>query len=306
MQLTSGPLDLSSPTPSNDGKRVFAVGEQGTAELSRYDAAHQAFEPYLSGLSVTWVSSTRDHEWIGYITYPEGILWRMRRDGSDKKQLTFSPTKISGYAWSPDGAQIAVYSQEPGEPSRVGLMARDGGKIEYPIPNSGAQGIPSWSPDGNRLAFGDVPAVFGQDDGTHAIRLFDFRTGQLSDLPDSKGLWTARWSPNGRFIAALDITSQNLKLYDCSTQAWRDLRAGPANNVTWTRDSRYIYYDALGSPDPAIYRVLATGGRLERVASLGGLHRAVLWWSGLDGEDSPLIVREIGSAEIYAVELDAR
>jgi DNA-binding winged helix-turn-helix (wHTH) protein/Tol biopolymer transport system component len=305
IQLTAGPMIFGAPMPSKDGKRVFAIGERQVGELSRYDAAHQAFEPHLSGLSASWVISTRDHEWTGYIKYPDGTLWRMRRDGGDKKQLTFAPTKVSGDAWSPDGTEIAIYSQEPGEPSKVGLIARDGGKIDYVIPGDRDQGAPSWSADGGQLIFGDVPPVFGQDDGSHTIHIFDLRTKQTSDLPGSKGLWSSRWSPDGRNIAALTITSQDLMLFDWTTKRWRDLRAGPVNNPTWSSDSRYIYYDTLPArPDAAIYRVRIQNARLERVASLGGIRRAAAWWSGLAWDDSPLILRDIGSEEIYSVEVN--
>ena len=300
VQLTSGPMDFFSPIPSRKGKQIFAIGEQKAAELSRYDAANRAFEPYLSGISATWVSFTRDRNWIGYVQYPQRTLWRMRADGTDAKQLTFAPMQVSSYSWSPDGTRLAIC-----EPWKIGLIARDGGQIDYPIPHDHDQGVPTWSQDGSRLVFGDVPTLFGQDDGTHTIHIFDLTTKQTSDLAGSKGLWSSRWSPDGRYIAALKIKSQDLTLFDWSSKRWRDLGAGPVNNLTWSSDSRYVYYDTPPvAADAAIYRVRVAAGHLERAASLGGLRRTAAWWSGLDRENSPLILRDIGSEEIYSLDLN--
>jgi serine/threonine protein kinase len=50
IQLTSGPLSFYTPQPSLDGKKVFAVGVQLRAELSRYDGKAGQFVPYLGRL----------------------------------------------------------------------------------------------------------------------------------------------------------------------------------------------------------------------------------------------------------------
>lgn len=132
-------------------------------------------------------------------------------------------------------------------------------------------------------------------------------TKHTSDLPGSQGLWTSRWSPDGRYIAAVTIASEDLMLFDWTTRRWQDLKAGPANNLTWSGDSLYVYYDTLpGVADPAIYRVRVKDGRVDEVANLGGIRRTARFWSGLDWHDSPLILRDIGSQEIYSVDVDWR
>jgi hypothetical protein len=40
------------------------------------------------------------------------------------------------------------------------------------------------------------------------IMVLDLRIHQLSVLPSSQGLFSARWSPNGRYIADLSSDSQ--------------------------------------------------------------------------------------------------
>src|SRR4029077_14487266 len=91
VQLTAGPLSFFSPQPSVDGKRIFGIGVQLRAELPRYDAKSAQFVPYLGGTSATYVSFSRDGQWITYLSYPEGDLWRSRADGTEKLQLTRPP-----------------------------------------------------------------------------------------------------------------------------------------------------------------------------------------------------------------------
>jgi WD40 repeat protein len=39
-------------------------------------------------------------------------------------------------------------------------------------------------------------------------------------VPGSKDLFSPRWSPNGRYLAALSADSQKLMLFDFSIQNW--------------------------------------------------------------------------------------
>jgi Tol biopolymer transport system component len=51
IQLTTGAMSFWSPTPSPDGKQIFAAGGQIRGELARYDLKSRKLEPYLSGIS---------------------------------------------------------------------------------------------------------------------------------------------------------------------------------------------------------------------------------------------------------------
>jgi hypothetical protein len=58
----------------------------------------------------------------------------------------------------------------------------------------------------------------------------------------------------------------------------------------WSKDGKYIYFDTGLSDDPTMYRVRVADRKLERVASLKGLRRAVMaWtpWSGVTPDGSP-------------------
>src|SRR5437879_2618240 len=48
VQLTTGPLNIGSPVPSRDGKKLFVEGWQPRAEMVRYDAKSGAFLPFVA------------------------------------------------------------------------------------------------------------------------------------------------------------------------------------------------------------------------------------------------------------------
>jgi Tol biopolymer transport system component len=132
------------------------------------------------------------------------------------------------------------------------------------------------------------------------------RTHQVSTLPDSQGLHSPRWSPDGRYIAALRAGPEALTLFDFSTRKWVELTTTVTVNwPSWSRDSKHIYFDSVGA-DSAFYRVRVSDRKLERLVSLKGVRRTSLFlWSGLAPDDSPLVLRDVGTQEIYALEWEA-
>jgi Tol biopolymer transport system component len=128
VEPTAGPLNFYEPTPSRDGKSIFAVGEQLRAELMRYDLGSRQFVPYAHGISADHVAFSRDGQWMAYVKFPKGVLMRSRVDGSERRQLTFPPMHVFNPQWSPDGLQLAIQaSARPGAPNKMYLISRDGG-----------------------------------------------------------------------------------------------------------------------------------------------------------------------------------
>jgi len=97
-------------------------------------------------------------------------------------------------------------------------------------------------------------------------------------------------------------------LFDFKTQKWTQLESIQAAFPNWSRNSNYFYFLSSGS-DSAIYRVRISDRKLELVTSLS--RRRLGWsiaekWMGLAGDDSPLILRDTGSEEIYALDWEAK
>jgi Tol biopolymer transport system component len=135
VQLTSSPLSLSSPLPSKNGKKLFVVGQTFRGGLVRYDSTGRQFLPFLSGISADGVTFSKDDQWVAYVTYPQGSLWRSKADGSERLQLSYAPFYPILPRWSPDGKQIVLYSSTPGKPEKIYTVSTGGGSPQQLIPN---------------------------------------------------------------------------------------------------------------------------------------------------------------------------
>ncbi len=300
--LTAGPLNYYSPVPSPDGKKIYVVGSQPRGELERYDSKTGLLAPFLPGLSAQGLDFSRNGEWLAYVTFPEGNLWRSKADGSKRIQLTFPPLSVFLPHWSPDGRQIAFAATAPGKPSCIYLISAEGGQPQQVTRGEPNEIDPGWSSDASRLVYG---SFLEGNVANFDIRLLDLRTHQVSSLPNSKGYFSPRWSPDGKYIAAQTADLLTLVLFDFATQKWVDLLKLSVGYPSWSRNSKYIYFDATGS-DPAFYRVRISDHKLEWLVSLKNLRRTGLYqWSGLAPDDSPLVLRDVGTEEIYALDWEA-
>jgi Tol biopolymer transport system component len=154
---------------------------------------------------------------------------------------------------------------------------------------------PNWSPEGGSIVF-----WFNE-----AINILDLRTHRVSVVPGSKTLFSPHWSPDGRYIAAMTGDSQELRLFDFKTQKWVELAKISAAYPNWSRDGSYVYFHSFGS-DAALYRVRISDHKLERIVGLKGVRLTIGMagtWCGLAPDDSPLLLRDVGSQEIYALDL---
>jgi eukaryotic-like serine/threonine-protein kinase len=297
--LTSSPLGLFTPLPSKDGKKLFVVGRNDRGELERREPKSGLFTPFLSGISADGVVFSKDGQWVAYVSYPQGILWRSKPDGSNKIQLT-SPPLVAGWPrWSPDGKQIAFYNYSVGKPGRIYLISVDGGSPQQLLPEDPEpKQDPDWSPDRDKITFGGVPA-----DKNSAIRVVDVKTQEVSTLPGSKGMYSPRWSPEGRYIVAIPRDSLSLVLFDFQTQKWSQLAKGRAGFPNWSRDGQYVYF--LRSLDnPAVLRVRITDRKVEQVSDLRNLPTIgnIGPWVGLAPDDSLLLLKDTGTQDIYSLD----
>jgi eukaryotic-like serine/threonine-protein kinase len=302
VQLTTGPINLYAPVPSLDGRRLFVGGHQPRSEIVRYESKSKTFVPFLSGASIEELDFSRDGKWVTYVTYREGTLWRSTVDGEQKMQLTTPPMRVAQPRWSPNGERIAFMGQFPGKSWRIFTAPAEGGAPEPLINGENATGFdPTWSPDGKSLAVGGFPG------GELAIHILNLTTHQLSLISGSGGLFSPRWSPDGRYIAALSGDSTKLLVFDFQSQKWTELAKVGIGYPTWSRDSKYIYFDSYGT-DPAFFRIRASDWKIERLFALQLAMRTAGnfgTWTGLAPDGSPLIQRDAGFDEIYALDWEA-
>jgi Tol biopolymer transport system component len=305
MQLTAGPMSLSLPLPSKDGKKLFAMGAKLRIELVRYDAKSRQYVPYMDGISAIGVTHSSDGNWVAYVAYPEGTLWRSKVDGSERLQLTFAPMEVLAPRWSPEGKQIVFMGRQPGQGWRLYLVAAEGGNSPQELlPGSDGQAAPDWSPDGNSLVFGGFPEEISGDADATSIYLLDLKTHQTSMLPGSEKLYCPRWSPDGRYISATTADGQKLMLFDAKGRKWLEPENLPEGCPAWSHDGKYLYFQSFDVKEPAFFRMRISDRKRERLAEID-LRRNVagwLWWNGLTPDDSPLVLRDESNEEIYALD----
>jgi eukaryotic-like serine/threonine-protein kinase len=319
VELTYGALSFSIPVSSMDGKQIFAYGFLDRGELMRFDQRRHSWLRYFSGTSAADLDFSRDGEWVTYVLVPQGTLWRSRVDGSQRVQLTVSPLRTAMPHWSPDGKTIAFVGLKPGGVWTIYSVRAEGGEAEKLVPeklvseNQFYQD-PNWSADGKQLVFGES-ARFPK-----AIHILDIQSGHVSDLPESEGLFSPRWSPDGRFILGLTTTitpnaqdsktSRPLPLklmrFDVREQKWDELCEAPyIAYPTFSHSGEYVYFtDSLSN----FYRVRLGERKVEGVAQLdvpGEMKQDDFWfWTGLTPDDSPIFLRDTSTREIYALDVD--
>jgi Tol biopolymer transport system component len=307
VQLAVGPMQLSNPVPSPDGKRLFALGTHPRAELVRYDLKSGEFVPYMGGISAGDLEFSRDGKWVTYVSYPERILWRSKLDGSARLQLTEPPMQVLLPHWSPDGQQIVFTGKTPGKPWKIFLIPRDGGTAQAVTADETEETDPAWLADGKFLAYGHYHPLHAEQT---FVALVNLETHQVSELPGSRQIFAPRWSPDGRYIVALSHRNDKLMLYDVKTENWRQVDIPQEcgyDYLMWSRDSAHVYYNGCVNGKVGFFRVRISDAKLDTVVDLrkmrpfpDGFSGS---WAGLGPGDTPLFVRDISTQEIYALDL---
>jgi len=297
VRITAGQLSSLAPAFSPDGRTLFLVGHQMRGELQQFDPRIGQFVRYIDGISAEFVDFSRDGQWVAYVSYPEGTLWRSRVDGTQRLQLTFPPLRAMVPRWSPDGRQIAFNSVGAG--GGLYVIAASGGDPKLAARRRSGELQPSWSPDGAELMYSDAPWNQPQKVAVHILHL---ATGQVETVPGSQGLFAPQWSPDGSHATAMALDGQRIMLFDFATHTWSRLAQG-AGLVRWSADSHWAYYLRYGD-NPAIMRVRISDRSAEQVASLNGIRLTGILAGiefGLTPQGNPLITHDVGIQEVYSL-----
>jgi DNA-binding winged helix-turn-helix (wHTH) protein/Tol biopolymer transport system component len=317
IQLTSGPILWDRPILSRDGKTIFASGRTRRGELVRFDPKSKQFQPFLNGISAEFVAFTPDGKTLAYVTYPEGILWKANADGSNAVQLTTAPVYPKSLRWSPDGTRLLFVDRTPKGTNGIYVLSADGGAPRQLLPDdTDNETDPGWSSDGKKIVYSTCPALGASSNSD--LRILDLASGNATLIPGSKGLVAPRWSPDGKLIAAMTLDAMGMKVLDLDSAQWSNLDTGSVSFPEWSHDSRYIYYLSWKG-DAALVRMPVgadasadsrkhPAARPEILAEVQMEHFTGYFtsWMNLDPTDTPLLLRDRGTDELYALSLEGR
>jgi Tol biopolymer transport system component len=300
------PAEFHCTTPSPDAKRVFFISGQGRSQFVRYDGERREFVPFLPGKSGKWASLSPDGRWVAYTSGdPNAGLWRSRSDGGEAVLLTPPSMDVYEPHWSPDGAWIVFSASLAGQPFNAYAISSAGGSPQK-LPSSSstpASNYPSWSPDGRSVLFRRDPphGVSGR-----GLYLMDWRTKQISFVPQSEDWMQGTWSPDAKYIAGTD--GSQIQVFDMRTHRWAFLARGKGlGPPLWSRSGKYIYYQDEFETEQPIFRASISGGKIERMMSSRQIPQADLTrysMACLGPDDAPVATVRRNNAEIYALELE--
>jgi len=136
------------------------------------------------------------------------------------------------------------------------------------------------------------------------------KTHKTVTVPGSKGLFSPRWSPDGRYVAALSPDFTTVMLFDFDTQKWSSWLTEPAGAVNypvWSADSKYLYFDDLVTDEESIRRVKVGENHAEQVFVLEGIERypgPFGLWTGRAADGSSMFVRDRSTQEVYQLSVE--
>lgn len=232
-----------SETPRN-GDLVASFETGGLHLVDPDDGTRRAILGTEGGFEPTW---SRDGRWIAFTRGRvvrtrsfEAIvadLYVIRPDGSDARLIT---RNASGPSWSPDGTQIVftrdvclkLTCPEADNPSELFVVEVESGDVRRLTSNRHYDGGPSWSPDGDWIAFESERGLsLMRPDGSDERRLTRkwFHSGPS-------------WSPDRKLIAFADYVD----VYVIDVSGGRPQRLtenpGPDFHPVWSPDGTKIAY----------------------------------------------------------------
>jgi hypothetical protein len=289
-----------------DGRGLLAFGQAAKAELHRYDGRSRRFERFLDGESIGMVRPSPDGQWLAWVTYPDVVLWRGRRDGRDRMPLTSPALRAFMPSWSPDGSKIAFIGGLTPKEGRgsLRLVSANGGSIEVLAkPDRGASFF--WDPcflSDRTLLFSNL---FVDSPGIHKV---DLQTRAVSLLEGAEKFFYPKCGPQGQVLASRIVPGieDHLMVSWPFDARWEDLGAFRLAFPTWTREGQS--FCGLDVEANRIECYSFARHRLEARAEIGDMPLLSLFeapWMGLDADDSPMVMRDRSTRDIYALEWEA-
>jgi dipeptidyl aminopeptidase/acylaminoacyl peptidase len=281
-RLVSHPKSDTAPRFSPDGKRL--------AFLSTREGGPQVFVLELGGgearKATSLVTDVESFEWADNQTLlvASRVFPECTTPECNKKKLEAAGKPDSGQAY--DELLMRHWDTwDDGRRSHLFVVPMDGrperdltpGNRDVPPWSLGGPGDVAVSPDGQEVCFSRnddaVPAISTNAD-LFVVPVSGGAPKKIAATPGYDG--GCRYSPDGTRIAyraqvraGYEADRWRVMVYDRKTGATANLTEGfdrPAESVTWSADSKTIYFPAEDDGSSPIFAVPAAGGTVRHIA----------------------------------------
>lgn len=237
---------------SRDGNSLAYAQKSETTNLQRvgFDPFNEKLigEPEEITQGSQYVSSpdlSPDESWFAFSSQGEKQedIMLVKRDGTERRQLTNDLYRDRGPRWSPDGQRIAFYSDRGGR-FEIWSINFDGTDLRQLTQTVGPSTVfPMWSPDGQHMLYkqrDSQPFLFAVN------RSWSDQTPEklpsIKDVGDN--FWATSWSADGRKLAGTWIHNLNhyVHVYDFQTQTYENLELLGRGPVWFADNRRLLFY----------------------------------------------------------------
>ncbi len=217
-------------------------------------------------------------------------------------RITDNQANDSFPTWSPDGKQLAFFSDRDGNTEIYALevekaLQSDGDpNVTRLTHRPGSDFNPTWSPDGQRIAFisswdGNNRVYAINADGSGAQELTNLRADHESPA----------WSPDGNRIAFSTNRDGNYEIYVMDADGSNPTRltsdVGEDSFPAWSPDSRQIVFSSNREGNYELYVMNADGSNLTQLTTALGDDTFPAW--SPDGTKITFTAYRDGNPEIY-------
>jgi Tol biopolymer transport system component len=242
----------SNPVWSPNGKQIaFAGGDQNTGRydifvMNRDGTGLRQLTHSTNDYGKTGLAWSPNGKWIAFQNY--AYLDEVSPDGANQRRLT-------GYGgsepdFSPSGRRIAYANGASEFYSSIYVMRPDGSAktlVAFPR-NNESLGSPTWSADGQKLAFA-VGTAADSNFVTPYLAVISQYRGRRQKLAVGHTIYSADWSPNGRKILLVEDPKINdprgntqISVLDLRTGKLRYLGRKATFTARWSPDGRRIAF----------------------------------------------------------------
>ena len=219
----------------------------------------------LQGYVIPAVTDTAPQIGTSECAPPPGDIAGIRPDGSGRTVILDPTGQATPWSWSPDGTRIALQMNWDLN-IEIYTIAADGSDLQRLTRNFDPDMFPTWSPDGNSIAFirGEgSPRVIGESGALWMIGVIGSDPRILRDQP----MGFPSWSPAGSRIAfeSRNLDTPRINVLDLDDGPVTDL--GPGYLPRWSPDGTRLAFVSDRTGNSELFVMDADGSNVQQVTT---------------------------------------